>query len=321
MKRLIALILCISLILCVVGCGTSETDAYPERTINLIVPFAAGGGTDVMCRAIVASLDIPQAMVITNIEGGGSSVGTMEAYYSEPDGYTVLSLALEALIAGCYSGTYTESDAYENFVHLCSMATDGQILLASKKSGFKTLQDILDYAETNSSDLTICGTGSMSFTNAAAVELITTLGLDIEYVPYDGASKSRAAVMGGHEDLAVMGISEAYSAIDSGDAIPICVLTAERSEFYPDVPSINELGDYELDIALHRAFFLPPGTPQEIVDYLDSAFAEAANDSELQDTLRGLYYAPEYIGSKDLKTFGDIRYKDMEELFTSLMAK
>ena len=325
MKKYLAIILCCALVFCLFGCGDNKAPeekdfTYPESAINLIVPFAAGGGTDVMCRAIVAALDLPQAMVITNMEGGGSSVGSMEAYYSDPDGYTILSVALEALIAGCYSGTYTESDAYENFVHLCSMATDGQILLASKKSNFKTLQDVIDYGETNSGDMTICGTGSMSFTNAAAVELVTALGLDIVYVPYDGASKSRAAIMGGHEDLAVMGISEAYSAIDSGEAVPICVLTAERSEFYPDIPSVNETGEYGLDIALHRTFFLPPGTPQDIVDYLDNAFSTAAADEELQATLRGLYFAPEYIGSKELKAFGDSRYKDMEKLFKALMA-
>lgn len=330
-RILISILLCLSLIFTLTACGPQESSDvngdeagddfdYPTSPINLIVPFAAGGGTDVMCRAVVAALDLPQPMVITNIEGGGSSVGSMEAYHSDPDGYTVLSVALEALIAGCYSGTYTERDAYENFIHLCSMATDGQILLASKASGFTNLQQIIDHVNAKPGDITICGTGSMSFTNAAAVELVTTLGLDIEYVPYDGAAKSRAAVMGGHEELAVMGISEAYPAIDSGDAVAICVLTAKRSEFYPDVPSVNETEDYGLDIALHRTFFLPPKTPKAIVDYLADAFEKAGKDPELQTILRDLYYAPEFIGPQDIKPYGDGRYKDMEALFEALMA-
>lgn len=302
--------------------GSSNTEQptawTPSKTINCIVPFGAGGGTDVMARAVAAAMDTPNGVVITNIEGGGSSIGAMEAYHADPDGHTIFCVGLEALIAGVHSGTYPEADAYEKFIPLCSAGDDHFIVTASKSSGFQGLDDLVEYAKANPGKVTCAGTGSMSITNAATQMFFDACGIDVQYVPYDGASKNRAAVMGGHNDISVLLVSEAATCIDSGDVVPLCVLGGERSEFYPDVPCASEVGDYDINVSFHRAFFCTPDTPAEIVEALDAMMKAACDNEETQETLRSLYYAPNYIGSAELKELGDVRYQELADIFAAL---
>lgn len=339
MKRMLTLILTFAMTLSLAACGTKEntqasgtttpdsadsshteeTAAWtPSKTINCIVPFGAGGGTDVMARAVAAAMDAPNGVVITNIEGGGSSIGAMEAYHADPDGYTIFCVGLEALIAGVHSGTYPEADSYEKFIPLCSAGDDHFIVTASKSSGFQSLDDLVEYATANPGKVTCAGTGSMSITNAATQMFFDACGIDVQYVPYDGAAKNRAAVMGGHNDISVLLVSEAATCIDSGDVVPLCVLGGERSEFYPDVPCASEVGDYDIDVSFHRAFFCTPDTPSEIVEALDAMMRVACDNEETQETLRSLYYAPNYIGSAELKELGDVRYQELADIFAAL---
>lgn len=290
----------------------------PAKTINVIVPFGAGGGTDVMARAVAAAVDFPNGMVITNIEGGGSSIGGMEAYHANPDGYTIFCVGLEALIAGVHSGTYPEADSYEKFIPLCSAGDDHFIVTASKASGITSLEDLVAKAQANPGKLTCAGTGSMSITNAATELFFKGCGIDVQYVPYDGASKNRAAVMGGHNDISVLLVSEAATVIDSGDVVPLCVLGDERSEFYPDVPCASEVGDYDVNVSFHRAFFCTPGTPDEIVDVIEAAMEKACTAPETQETLRSLHYVPNFVGADELKELGDARYAELGDIFASL---
>ena len=336
MKKVFAFLVACLMTMSLAACGNSAGEStkaeepakteepakidYPTKTINMIVPFGAGGGTDVMARAIATAVDLQQGIVVTNIEGGGSSIGAMEAYHADPDGYTLLCVGLEPIIAGVYSGTYPEADAYEKFIPLCSAADDQFIVMASKASGYRSLEDAVAAAKAAPGKLTCAATGSMSITNAATEMFFDACGIDVQYVPYDGAAKARAAVMGGHNELSVMLVSEATPAIDSGDAIPICVLGSERCEFYPDVPCVSEVGDYDLDVSFHRAFFCTPGTPQEIVDVLEAAFQKACEDPEVQQTLRDLNYAPNFVNSADLKAIGDVRYQDLKPVFDNLLS-
>lgn len=345
MKKVFALFLAVLLIMSLAACGgektppqtdnpgtsapnTSDTPDtpepekpnYPTKSITMIVPFGAGGGTDVMARAIAAAVDLPQSIVITNIEGGGSSIGAMEAYHADPDGYTLFCVGLEPIIAGVYSGTYPEKDSYEKFIPLCSAADDQFIVMVSKASGYQSLEDVVAAAQAAPGKLTCAATGSMSITNAATEMFFDACDIDVQYVPYDGAAKARAAVMGGHNELSVMLVSEATPAIESGDAIPVCVLGSERCEFFPDVPCVSEVGSYDLDVSFHRAFFCTPGTPQEIVDILEEAFQKACESPDVQQTLRDLNYAPNFVNAADLKAVGDIRYQDLKPVFDALLA-
>ena len=290
----------------------------PTKTINVIVPFGAGGGTDVMARAVAAAVDLPQGMIITNIEGGGSSIGAMEAYHADPDGHTIFCVGLEALIAGVHSGTYPEADSYEKFIPLCNAGTDKFIVTASKASGITSLEDLVAKAQANPGKITCAGTGSMSITNAATELFFKACDIDVQYVPYDGASKNRAAVMGGHNDISVLLVSEAAVAVDAGDVVPLCVLGQERSEAYPDIPCTAEVGDYQADVALHRAFFCTPGTPDHIVAALQDIMEEACSNPDTQKTLFDLYYIPDFMGHDDLKVEGDKQFENVGEIFASL---
>ncbi len=323
MKRVLSLVLALVLLLGLAACGGKEKKVdFPTKAINIIVPFAAGGGTDVMARAVAAAVDFPQGMVCTNIEGGGSSIGASEAYHANPDGYTIFCVGLEALIAGVHSGTYNEKDSYEKFIPLCSAGDDAFIITASKQSGFKNLNEVVEYAKAHPGEVKCAGTGSMSITNAATVLFFRACGIEdvVTYVPYAGASANRAAVMGNHEQISCLLVSEAAVGIDSGDLTPICVLGSSRSAFYPDCPCASEVGDYKINVDFHRAFFCTPGTPDEIVKILADAMQKACEKQDTKDTLNSLHYVPHYVGPKELKEVGDVRFQELGEIF-SLLSK
>lgn len=335
MKKFLAVVLALAMVMSLAACGaktetapaTSSAPAaqeqkkldYPKKTINIIVPFAAGGGTDVMARAVASAVDFPEGMIITNMAGGGSSIGASEAYHADPDGYTIFCVGLEALIAGVCSGTYNEKDSFEKFIPLCSAGDDAFIITASKASGFTNLNDLVKYCKANPGKVTCAGTGSNSITNAATVLFFRACGIEnaVTYVPYDGAASNRAAVMGNHEQISCLLVSEAAVGIDSGDLVPICVLGSTRSGFYPDVPCASEMGNYDINVDFHRAFFCTPGTPKEIVDALADAMEKACTKEDTQKTLSSLYYYPNYIGPDELAKVGADRYADLKEIFAS----
>ena len=298
------------------GCASAyAAPAYPRKPINIVVPFGAGGGQTVLARAVAASAKLSKPMVVTNVPGGGGAIGAMEVYHNAPDGYTVLCSTPENVAAGAINGTYAIPTAWKDFVKVASVGGDAMIVLASKASGLRSLDDVKKRAAAEPGKISICGVTSKSYTHAVVKRMLDDLKLDLHWIPYDGEAASRTAVMGGHVDLVVFGVSAAHPAIDSGDAFPICVLSAKRSSFYPDVPTINELTGLNYDFTIYRAYFLPPKTPKAIADTLAAALKECVDDPKFKATMDGLYYETAYMGPEDLGKFIAFRVEETEKMF------
>lgn len=302
------------------GCSGSEDQggdvvSYPERTIEFIVPYAAGGGTDVMARAVANKISELKGWttVVTNIEGASASIGSMEAYNRAPDGYTVLVHAIEAMLAYYLGGVY-ELDLTEECEMLATVVYDANVVSVGANSKFQSWEDVVEYATANPGELAWASVGSKSSNEQGSAEIWKEAGINVNYIPYDSASKSRTAVLGGHADVLYGQLSEVKALVDSGE-MKILAVSAEDRIFYEDVPTFKELG-YDVVNGLHRGFFMPPETPAEIIEVLESAIYEVCQDEGFIDNMENnLGYAVEFVGREDLVTFTNERRPIQEELW------
>ena len=322
-RRATAVILALMLVMvCFVGCGNGGGEdgedpyaSYPDKTIEFIVPYAAGGGTDAMARAVAKNLSesLGVSCVVTNIEGASGAIGSMEAFNKAPDGYTILVHQYEAMIAYYLGGVYSEP-LHEEMEMVATVVYDPNVVSVPKNSKFKTFDDVVAYAKENPGKLTWASTGSKSSNEQGSAEIWEAYGIEVNYVPYDSASKSRTAVLGGHADVLYSQVSEVKALVDSGDMAPIGVSSEERSLF-EDCPTFVEMG-YDVVNGLHRGFFAPPETPAEIVEKLETAIAESCKDEAFISLMENdLGYSVEFVGSDELEAMIAERLPIQEKLW------
>lgn len=297
MKKLLTVVLCLAMVLSMTACGSDEPAeaTYPDGTINVVVPFAAGGGQHVLATAISSAVDA--TMVVTNVTGGGGSTGAMEVLHSNADGYTVLCSTLQNIAAGAYNGTYQEADAWEKFVPAATVAGDRMMMIASKASGFTSLEDIVEYSKANPGKLTVTGATANSYTQLVIEKFMADLGVEWEFVPFDGENACRNACMGGQVDLCIFGTAASSTAIDSGDCVGICMLSAERSSYYPEIPTVAEIMDGfdAYDFTIYRCYMLPPETDTAVADTLGGIIEAAMANEEFIASCESMFLEVGYM--------------------------
>lgn len=272
--------------LVLVGCGSVETggesDSYPTKSINLTAPSSAGGSTDLISRALAASLEDPlgQSVVVENKPGANTAVGTKEVLNSEADGYSTV-LAAESLFA--ITPLFVEEpDALtmEDMIVVAPVSEEEYILVVNKDSGITSLDQLLEkdgvkYATSGA------GTGGQ-FGQAA---LFSLAGKEATDVPFDGGSAAVTAVLGNHVDATATQLAEVKAQIDAGKLLPLAIFSPERSEYYPDVPTVEESG-YDVDVVQRRWIAVPKDTPEEVVTTLTESVETAKDSQEFQDFLK-----------------------------------
>lgn len=311
MKKVLALLLCALMIVGMTACGSkkeeqpaatpaapaetpaeapAETPAEPEgwkpeSTVNVIVGFAAGGGMDSLARAVASYIDLDgQTMYVTNVEGGGGNIGGMEAYHSDNDGYTLYYGSPQANACNYLSGGLSEN-LNDEMVYIACLAEDVNVLTVAANSPYQTFQDVVDAAKANPKSISIASVGSGNSMEASAADIWLSADIELNYVPYDSASKSRTAVLGGHSDLLWSQLAEAKSFVDSGELRILAVASEERVSFYPDAPTFIELG-IDTNSAISRSVMLPPGTDEAIARYYDEKLHEVFENPEFRATVQ-----------------------------------
>jgi len=233
------------------GKTTAALD-YPKKTINVIVPYAAGGDADLLVRAIVQAMNIGQAITVSNVTGGSATVGTLEAYNAASDGYTLLFHLPETMIASYICGIL-KKPVHEDFEMICNVATDGGVICVSANSPFKTINELIDYIKKNPGKTNWGGVGSLGNNQFGYAAFSAATGGTANYVPYESTTDARTALLGNHLDVWSAYVSGAYSYVKSGDMRALAVAMKDRSAYLPDVPTLSEIG-YNLTWGLHREF-------------------------------------------------------------------
>ncbi|MDR2132210.1 MAG: tripartite tricarboxylate transporter substrate binding protein [Clostridiales Family XIII bacterium] len=263
---------------------------YPANVIQVIVPYSPGGGSDTLARAAIAASDLP--MVAINIEGASGLVGTMQAYESKPDGYTIVVQTTHDLMGFTVSGN-TDVRMFEDMPAICELVTDYNAISTNKKTGWTTIEDMVEYVKAHPGEVNWGVTGAQGMDFATTTMHLQDLGIAdaVNIVPYEGGSEGMTALLGNHVQVSTLTIGEQAGGIASGDIVPLLISSPDRVEAYPDVPTTKETGLRWYGKA-NRGFFAPPGTPEDILKILQDNFEKVSRDETFKQAMIDYGFTP-----------------------------
>lgn len=311
-KRFSLVLLSMILVLALVACGDKDanqdpnapvdTSNYPDKSIDVIVAYKAGGGTDVGARilASVAEKSLGKPLVILNKPGSDGELGYTELANAKPDGYTIGFINLPTFV----SLTLERNTKYQvdDVVPILNHVYDSGVLVVQGTSEFNTLEDLIDYAKANPGDVTISNNGTGASNHIGAAHFEHEADIDVTHVPFGGSTDMIAALRGGHVDATVAKISEVAGLVNSGELKILASFTEERLDGFEDVPTMAESG-YEILFGSARALVAPKGTPQEIIDILHDAFKEAMESDEHMEKANNSDLPIKYMSPEELAEY------------------
>ena len=289
----------------------SAATSYPEKSVQFIIPYAAGGGTDTLCRLLASSMEKSwgESSLIANKPGGLSQVGLTELSGADPDGYTIGALSNLDHILVLFTGENVSYD-YESFDYLGAINTTANVLMASKDSGFTDLQQMIDYAKEHPGELTVAVSGK---THVAEVSLFEqAAGIQLTTVMQDGGGDSLNAIMGGHVDCAVL--DKNYVAQVEGQGInTLATFAGEAIPTIPDIPTMKSLG-YDVSTETYRVIVAPAGTPKEIEDAITQKIQEVSSAEEFQESMANMGEIYRFLDQDQVKQRLDQDYEMIQQL-------
>jgi len=240
---------------------------YPERAIEILVPFGAGGGSDTAARAVVEGMkpQLKNGVVVNNMPGGGATKGMLYVSQQPADGYSVLAVTTSHLIDAVKPKT--RAHILRDFDPLCRIQWDTSAVTISGDSQFKTLADLIEWGKKNPKGLKFAGTSPGGWSEIQTVAFFKKSGVQVTFVPFDSGAEIKAAILGGHITGAVEELAETLPLIEAGKLKSLCVIMEKRHPALPNVPCSKELGiDYTH--GLMRAWAVKKGTPPERQKFL-----------------------------------------------------
>jgi tripartite-type tricarboxylate transporter receptor subunit TctC len=266
-----------------------HAESYPDRPIKIIVPFPAGGPTDVAARLMAQSLPprLGQNVIIENISGAGGRIGTKAVAVAHPDGCTLLlgGTNVNTIIGVLYKNL--GFDPINSFAPIAPICVDSMALVVSPHVPANTLQQFVDYAKHNPGKLKYGAPPGMYVQFAAEYFKIKT-GTDILFVPYKGGSLAIADALGGHIDVVLNPKSVLLPHIKEGKLKPLAVTSEVRWPELPDTPTMKEVGVTGFPTEIWFGLLAPAGTPAAIVDQLNHAINQGLESTEVRASLAKL---------------------------------
>lgn len=272
-------------LLAALATGPVHAQDYPNRPITLVVPFSAGGGADNSMRILtrILSQRLGQTVMIDNKAGAAGIVGTEFVANAKPDGYTLLFGSSGPMAT--YVSLYKKLsyDPVKSFVPIRASASNPYVMVVNASAPFKTLPQLIDYAKKNPEKINFGSIGSGTSNHLAGELLQSLAGIKMTHVPYKVSASQITDLLGGVIDVSFEFPSGIRPHLESGKLIPIAMTSDARMKNFPNVPTFSELGYPEMKIAAWSSILAPAGTPQEIVEKLDVAIAEALKDPAMID--------------------------------------
>jgi tripartite-type tricarboxylate transporter receptor subunit TctC len=273
--------------LCGVGASSAVAQDWPTRPVTMVVPFAAGGGTDVLGRIIGRRLSeiLGQQVIVENVGGAGGMVGSARVVKAPPDGYQfVLGSRADAINQTLYKNPlYNFATDLAPVVLIADQPT---ILVARKDLPADSLQEFIAYAKANQSTMQMGSAGAGSTGHIDCMLLNAAAGIAVTHVPYRGGGPALQDLIAGRIDYFCTLSATAKSQIESGLIKPLAILTRERSSMLPKLATAQEQGLKEFEASTWFGFFLPARTPTAIIHKLNEATVAAMETPTVQERLR-----------------------------------
>jgi tripartite-type tricarboxylate transporter receptor subunit TctC len=270
--------------------SVAHAQDYPTRPVTMVIPFAAGGPTDVLGRVVAERLSqiLGQQVVVENVGGAGGMTGAQRVASAAPDGYTMV---LGTVGTHAQNQTLYKRPLYNaatDFTPVALMAQVPLVLIARKDLPASNLKDFIAHVKANQSKISYGSAGAGSATHLGCVLLNAAIGADVQHVPYRGTGPAMQDLAGGRIDYLCEIVTTALPQIQGGTVKPIAMLSLDRSPVLPDLPTANESGLPNFEAYTWNAIFLPKGTPPAIVKKLQEAIVQAMKTPAVKDRLEGL---------------------------------
>jgi tripartite-type tricarboxylate transporter receptor subunit TctC len=271
------------------GPAAAQAD-YPSRPITLIVPFAAGGPTDIIARIVSENMSktLGQTIVIENVVGAGGTTASTRAKRATPDGYNIIMGHMGTHAASVALYPNLQYHPANDFEPIGLAAGTPVLILARKDFPPKDLKEFVTHVKANAEKLNMAhaGVGSVSFTTCLLLNHI--LNVKPTSIPYQGTGPALNALVGGQVDYMCDQIVNVVPQIQAGTIKAYAIGTSERNPALPDVPTSKEAGLAEFEASAWNALFAPKGTPKPITDKLNAALDKALDDEGVRKRLLDL---------------------------------
>lgn len=308
----LSLMLAGSLVACSSSGGSSAE--FPSKSIELTVPFSAGGGTDSVARALAdaAKDQFSQPITVVNKTGGGGAVGMTAGAKAKADGHALTFATVELVTVPHTSETQF---TYEDFKPVLQVNADPACIVVKADSKMNSIEDFINEAKSNPGKIRVGNSGVGAIWHLGAATLEKEAGVELNHVPYEGAAPAVAALLGEHIEAVACSPGEVISQVQAGELKILGVMSDERLEALPEVKTVKEQG-YDVVVGTWRGVVAPKDTPDDVVKTLEEGFSAAAEKSEFEEFLTKANLGYEVQGSE---AFSEL-IKDQDTTFKSLIA-
>jgi tripartite-type tricarboxylate transporter receptor subunit TctC len=280
---------------------------FPTKEVQTIIPWAPGGATDLIFRALAATTGkyLGKAVVVINRPGGAGAVGFTETMQAKPDGYTLVTAVTPLTILPHQVST---AFTYKSFDPIINVVDDPSMFLARPDAPWKSLSEFIGYAKKNPNMITVGNSGAGGGVHLVALAFENAAGVKFNHIPFSGGGPSVTAILGGHVNAVSVSPPEGISQVQAGKLKIIALFAEKRLDLFPDVPTVKEQG-LNFVMGMWRGLAAPKGTPPEAIKKLHDAFKQGMDDPVLQKNAKDMAVNLRYLGPE---AFGKLMADDHE---------
>jgi tripartite-type tricarboxylate transporter receptor subunit TctC len=296
--------------------GLAQAQAWPSKTITIVVPFPPGGTTDVLARAVSTKLsaNLGQTVIVDNKPGAGATLGAAQVAKANADGYTLLMGAVHHTIAtSVYKGLTYSFD--KDFAPITTVAMVPNVLVVNAKSPYNSVKDLVAAGKAAPDKLAYGSNGNGTSQHMIGTQFQMASGAQILHVPYKGSAPLTTDLLGGQVDMSFDTVTPVLPFIKEGKLKPLAVTTAKRSSALPNVPTLQEAGVPGVAIGTWFGLLAPAATPKPVVQKLNTEIVKIINSAEFKKQMLDIGAEP--IGNKPDEMAKQI--KEETEKFASLV--
>jgi tripartite-type tricarboxylate transporter receptor subunit TctC len=278
---------------------------YPDRPLTLIVPWGAGGGTDATARIVAALLEeeLGQPVNVVNRTGGSGVVGHSAIAQAEPDGYTIGMATVEI---GMMHWQGLTDLTWEDYTPVALVNFDPAAVQVRADAPWEDLDALVEYIRENPGQLSASGTGQGGIWHLAIAGLLSQLDLEpgaVRWVPSEGAAPGLQDLVAGGVDIVPCSIPEARSLLEAGRVRSLGVMSSERNEAFPDIPSTEETMGVAWEIGAWRGIVAPQGIPDEVTERLSAALESVYNSEQYAEFMAGQGFGRAWASGDEFAEF------------------
>lgn len=274
--------------------GLAMAETFPSKPVTLIVPWPAGGSTDVVMRAMAeaAGKVLGQPVVVENKAGGSGTFGALALKTAKPDGYTISQLPITVFRLPLMKGKKVSWNPATDFTYIAHLSGYTFGITTKADSQFKTWQDVVTFAKANPGKVTYATPGAGTSLHLGMAQISKLAGIEMTHVPFKGGAETNAAVLGGHTMLQADSTGW-KSLVDSGKLRLLTLWTDKRTTNWPNVPTLKELG---INLVFDSPWGIagPKGMDPAVVKKLDDAFKKSLDDPKVKELLANFVFPARY---------------------------